>query len=292
MQRFWLSGAASLTPIRTVLASKELEVRTDAIRRTMVGSGDRPGASTIPGILDRIFSLFRRRPSDLGREIARITGTRVRDVRLFEHALVHRSLLRERPDEQLASNERLEFLGDAVLGLAVAEYLYAAFPNRDEGFLTRMRAKLVNGTALAGFAQAVGLAPLVRISDNMERTGGRENQTILADAFEAVLGAVYLDAGLEAARGFILRTLESNVDLEELAERKENYKSLLLEYAQAQGWSQPTYRVVWDRGPSHEKEFCVEVWMNDRPFEHGVAKNKKAAEQLAAQRTLEGMRGV
>ncbi len=218
--------------------------------------------------------------------VERLVGTHIQDLALFEQALRHRSLFRGQPESHLDSNERLEFLGDAVLGFVVAEHLYAHFPEKTEGFLTRLRAKLVNGRHLARCAQKVGLDQLVLISDNMEQANGRANQTILADAYEAMIGALYLDQGMEAARLFIHRTLLAPEDLTKLAHRHDNYKSLLLEYAQARSWAQPRYRVVEEVGPSHAKVFTVEVLVNDKSYGQGQAGSKKQAEQRAAHEAL------
>lgn len=212
------------------------------------------------------------------------------DVHLYEQALLHRSVLRGEPDSHLLSNERLEFLGDAVLGFVTAEHLFHEFPEYDEGFLTRLRAKIVNGQALADFATALGMGPLILLSDNMDQSGGRENPTILADAFEALIGALYLDLGEEAARIFIKEKILEELDLEDLAHQRDNYKSLLLEHVQALGWSQPQYRVMHEEGPSHEKTFTVEVILNDRSYGQGQARSKKKAEQAAAGEAIDRLR--
>ena len=218
--------------------------------------------------------------------IERLTALPVRDLNLYERALTHRSILRAHPESHLASNERLEFLGDAVLGFVVAEHLHGRFPDRDEGFLTKLRSKLVNGQALARRARAIELGPLIIMSENMEQTGGRRSVSILADAYEAIIGAVYLDLGLNETRRFVHRTMLDEIDLDELAQQHDNYKSLLLEYAQAQGWPQPRYRVTLEEGPSHDRTFTVEVLINDEPYGTGTAGSKKRAEQIAANEAL------
>ena len=257
--------------------------RPDAARWTTIGRALR-------AFVDRWRRPEPPPPATSAAEIEAVTGAPVGNLDLYRHALRHRSLLRDHPQKHLASNERLEVLGDAVLGLIVAEHLYAVFGDRDEGFLTRMRSKLVNGAVLAEYARALELGTLVQLSENMERAGGRDNPSILADAFEAIVGALYLDQGLIRTRRFVLDTIDDLVDLSTLAERRENYKSVLLEYAQARGWAQPRYRVVWERGPSHEREFCVEVVISGRPYEQGTARSKKKAEQKAAARTLKLLR--
>ena len=219
--------------------------------------------------------------------LAALIGGPVSDPALFERALTHRSSLRGMADTHLVSNERLEFLGDAALGFITAEHLHHAFPTKDEGYLTRLRAKLVNGQALARYARSIQLGTLILLSDDMAEAGGRDNPTILADAFEAVIGAVFLDSGLDAARAFIRRTMFDGADLSRLAEQHDNYKSLLLEYAQARGWSQPEYRVVSEEGPSHDKTFTVQVLVQQKVYGEGRASSKKRAEQIAAASALQ-----
>lgn len=211
-------------------------------------------------------------------------------MKLYEQALLHRSVLRGEPNSHLLSNERLEFLGDAVLGFVTAEHLFNEFPEHDEGFLTRLRAKIVNGQALASFATQLGLGSVILLSDNMDQSGGRENPTILADAFEAVIGALYLDLGEEAARTFIQEKILEEIDLLDLAHQRDNYKSLLLEHVQSLGWPQPRYRVTHEEGPSHEKTFTVEVILNDKSYGQGQARSKKKAEQAAAGEAIDRLR--
>jgi ribonuclease-3 len=174
-----------------------------------------------------------------------------------------------------------------VLGFVVAEVLYEQFPDRAEGYLTRLRAKLVNGRYLARCARSLDVGTHLLLSDNMDQADGRANRTILADAFEALIGALYLDQGLPAAYQFIVRTMLDSVDLIRLAERQDNYKSLLLEYAQARGWPQPAYRVVHEEGPSHAMIFTVEVLLHGEPYGEGRARSKKRAEQQAAEEALD-----
>ncbi len=253
--------------------------------------------STTPLFQRLIRGLFRgqfrrtKRSESLSRkDLERLVGFRVRDMELYERAMRHRSLLRGEINSAARSNERLEFLGDAVLGFITAEHLYRLFPTKDEGFLTRLRAKLVNGKALAECAEQIDLGQLILMSKNMVQERGRENRTILADAFEALIGAIYLDLGLGAARTFIHRTMLAQVDLGELAQQHDNYKSLLLEYAQARGWPQPTYRVVSEEGPSHARTFTVDAVLQNRPSGRGQAGSKKLAEQRAAREALKRLR--
>ena len=220
------------------------------------------------------------------RAIEALVGAPVGELELYDHALRHRSIFRGQTTDGTESNERLEFLGDAVLGAVVAEHLYRDFPHRDEGFLTRTRANLVNGKTLAGFAASLGIDALVQISDNMEASDGRRNATILADAFEAIVGAVYLDLGFAAAKRFVCRVLETCVDVERVAAQRSNHKSQLLEFVQARGLAQPTYDVVSEEGPSHERRFTVAAIVEGRAWGEGAAGSKKQAEQAAAREAL------
>lgn len=221
--------------------------------------------------------------------LSRMLGSPISDTALFARALRHRSLLRGQPDAHLYSNERLEYLGDAVVGFLVAEHLYATYPDRDEGFLTRLRAKLVNGRALAQRAREVGLPDLILVSDSLS-LDQRNSNSILADAFEAVIGALYLDQGMEAVRAFVDRTVLSHMDLDQLARVKDNFKSLLLEAVQAQSRQQPEYRTVSESGPSHDKRFVVAVLIGGKEYGRGEDRSKKGAEQKAAREALEGFR--
>ena len=224
------------------------------------------------------------------RAVEAYVGMPVRDLTLYEHALRHRSLFRGLTTDGTESNERLEFLGDAVLGAVVAEALYQTFPDRDEGLLTRTRATLVNGKALAGFAEALGLGPLLLLSDNMDSAAGRRNATILADAFEAVIGALYLDLGFDAARRFVLRVLDEHASVQDAAQDRSNHKSRLLELVQSRGLAQPVYALVAEDGPSHDRRFTVSAVVDGVDCGQGTAKSKKEAEQEAARHALATLR--
>lgn len=221
--------------------------------------------------------------------LSSLLGYTPKSFALFDEALRHRSVLRAQPEPDEASNERLEFLGDAVLGVIVSEYLYSAFPQSDEGFLTRLRAKLVSGQNLAASAATMGLGRHIAMSPEMRQQGGEDNTSILSDAFEALVAALHLDGGMEAARAFVHRVLLDDQDLSRLAQRLDNYKSALLEFAQAQGWPQPTYRVVSTEGTSHEPIFTIEVVLGAHVAGTGRASNKKQAEQRAAEQGLEAV---
>ncbi len=221
------------------------------------------------------------------KRIEALTRTPPVDLDVYRRALRHRSVLRGEKDSYLESNERLEFLGDAVLEIIVSAHLFAEFPAVNEGFLSRLRAKLVSGQALADAARGCGLAELIEISTEAREQGAADNTSILADALEAVIGALYLDHGPDAPQAFVLRILLEGRDLRALAARTDNYKSALLEYAQAQGWEQPTYTVTLAEGEPHERTFTIEALVNGRAMGVGTASTKKAAEQIAAEQALE-----
>ena len=185
-------------------------------------------------------------------------------------------------------NERLEFLGDAVLELLTSEYLLAAFPEWTEGQLSKSRARIVNAGSLEAAARRLRLGEHLRLGRGEEKTGGREKQTLLADAFEAVLAAVYLDAGLGAARGVLRRVLFEQA-LEERGESiaESDRKSALQEYLQGRGRPPAEYRLAGETGPDHQKVFQIEVWVDGEYMATGEGSTKKEAEQRAARSALE-----
>ncbi len=214
-------------------------------------------------------------------ELESVTGVPIKDKSYYIQALMHRSFLEQNPNFAV-SNERLEFLGDSVLNLTVAEYLFEVYPEEDEGFLTKVRAKLVNRIALAEGAERIGLSRFLLVSKNLSSTFTYGSRTVLADAFEALIGAVYLDNGLEGARSFIQKNL-----IEPSARQgghliDENYKSQLLEYAQANKFENPMYSVIHEEGPQHNRLFTVQVEINGESYGTGKGRNKKSAEQNAA----------
>lgn len=216
-----------------------------------------------------------------------LVGQSVDDRSLYQRALTHRSLLRRYPNRAIRSNERLEFLGDALLDLLVGEVLYTRFPERDEGDLSRLRARLVSEAPLARYARRMDLGPHLLMSANAEAEGGRDNPTILADAFEALAGAVYLDQGHAGARQFVRDHILIPFDLDEMLAHDTNFKSRLLERMQAEARPQPTYRVVNEVGPSHDKTFTVEARVGDTTLGRGTGSRKQEAEQRAAREALD-----
>ena len=219
-------------------------------------------------------------------ELEDIIGYPIKDKSHYIQALMHRSFLEELEDDD-KSNERLEFLGDAVLSLIVAEYLFENFPNENEGFLTKIRAKLVNRFALSDAAEDIGLANFILINQNLTNTFARASKTVLSDAFEAIIGAIYLDHGLDISKKFIYKVLINPIVKEGEYLVDENFKSQLLEYAQANRMEVPNYIVVKEEGPQHDRVFTVKVSIGENYFGIGTGKNKKTAEQNAAKATLE-----
>ena len=203
---------------------------------------------------------------------------------LLTHALTHRSWVNEHKDA-IGSNERLEFLGDAILEFIVSKYLYNKFPDKEEGFLTALRANLVNTTNLAQVARKLNLGSVLLLSKGEEQGGGRENDSLLADTTEAVIGALFLDQGLEKTENFIIKILMSDLS-ERLAKPLKDPKSRLQELVQSKGFSIPVYQLVSETGPDHDKKFVMEVKVNRETLAKGKGKSKNQAEQDAAEKAL------
>ena len=214
-------------------------------------------------------------------------GISFEDVSLLELALVHSSYVNENPGLAPNSNERLEFLGDAVLGLTVAEKLYQDFPTLTEGEMTRIRAELVRRETLARMARSIRLGEFLCLGKGEESSGGRDKPVNLAGATEAVIGAVFLDQGLTIARNMVITLLES--ELKKVGSRgiTVDYKSALQELVQAREQRAPTYHTIETAGPGHSKTFTVEVRLGDAVLGRGSGANKKAAETEAARSALE-----
>lgn len=222
-------------------------------------------------------------------EFQRALGYTIVRPELFHEALSHRSYAQTPMGAGSVSNERLEFLGDAILNLLVAEFLFGAHKMAPEGELTKVRARLVNGKALAQYAKKLGLEEYLLMSPQTDQLSGRGLETILSDAYEAVVGAIYLDGGFEAARAFVHRTAIKAFTSGTIGTLDENYKSMLLEHAQADGLGVPRYLTVGELGPDHDRTFTVEVQLGRLPYGQGSGKNKKDAEQEAAKATLKSL---
>ena len=214
-------------------------------------------------------------------------GYRFHNISLLQNALAHSSYANERWHDSLKSNERLEFLGDSILGMIVAEYLYRNFPDRPEGELTRMRADMVCENSLAAVAEKLSLGNYLLLGHGEERFGGRARASILADAVESVIAASFLDGGMEAARGVVERFVLSNVPVKRL--QNVDYKTALQELVQQKKNQVLSYALVGESGPDHDKQFCVEVCLNGTVVGSGVGSSKKRAEQEAARSAMESL---
>ena len=218
-------------------------------------------------------------------ELETAIGYQFRNITLLQNALSHSSYATERWHDSLKSNERLEFLGDSVLGMVVADYLYRNFPNRPEGELTRMRADMVCEKTLATVANTLGLGQHLMLGRGEELGGGRQRESILADAVESVIAACYLDGGMEAAKQFIQKFILVNVPLTKL--KNADYKTALQELVQQKKNQVLAYNLVGESGPDHDKEFRVELTINGKVVGVGVGSSKKRAEQAAAHEAME-----
>jgi ribonuclease-3 len=219
------------------------------------------------------------RTSEGPRALDRILGVRFRDGSLRELALTHRSYAFEH--DLPGNNERLEFLGDAVLGVVVTDLAFREFPDMPEGELAKLRAAIVNMGALADVARDLGVGRFVLLGKGEEMSGGRNKSSILADALEAVLGAIYLDRGLPVARKLIERVFRPRMVAYVRGEGERDYKTILQELASAEVRAVPEYRIR-ERGPDHEKEFTATVFLGGKPWGSGIGRSKKEAEQQAA----------
>jgi ribonuclease III len=211
----------------------------------------------------------------------------IRDRALFKEALSHRSYLQVDPDSGAMSNERLEFLGDAILNLVVAEYLFRRDTAAPEGDLTKVRSRLVSKKALTVLAREIHLSEYILLSPSASQMAARGMETILADAFEAIIGAIYMDGGFGEAKQFVERCLNRALAGGKLRTQDENFKSRLLEQVQASGFNAPRYNTVNEEGPDHDRTFTVEVTINGVSYGVGHGKNKKDAEQSAAEKALQ-----
>lgn len=212
-------------------------------------------------------------------------GYHFHNITLLQNALTHSSYANERWRDSLASNERLEFLGDSILGMITAEHLYRAYPNRPEGELTKIRADLVCETALAAAANRLELGKHLLLGHGEEQGGGRSRNSILADAVESILAAAYLDGGFEAARALVHTHILVDIPAEK--PRSVDYKTRLQEQVQKKKNQVLLYKLVEQSGPDHAKEFVVELQLNGEPVGTGRGSSKKRAEQEAAREAME-----
>jgi ribonuclease-3 len=219
------------------------------------------------------------------KDLENAIGYRFKNITLLQNALAHSSYANERWHDSLKSNERLEFLGDSILGMVVAEYLYRNFPDRLEGDLTRMRADMVCERSLALIAERIGLGAHLLLGNGEESGGGRARDSILADAVESVIAACFLDGGMEPARKFIDTFVLTDVPVRKL--RNADYKTALQELVQQKKNQVLSYALVEESGPDHDKHFVVQVSLNGTVVGTGKGRSKKKAEQDAAHAAIE-----
>jgi ribonuclease-3 len=218
------------------------------------------------------------------KELQNRIGYAFRDEKLMENALTHSSYANERGKSRAFSNERLEFLGDSVLGFVTAEYLFEKYPSRPEGEMTRIRAELVCEQSLAATAEALELGSVLLLGKGEEQNGGRTRKSILADAVEALLAAIYLDGGIVPARAFVLDHI-----LAEKPTELTDYKTALQELVQSTGGVSPQYKIIDEYGPDHAKTFVARVEIEGKPAGEGSGRTKKEAEQSAAKAAMESL---
>jgi ribonuclease-3 len=217
--------------------------------------------------------------------LEKIIGIQISDPELFERALRHRSMLSQEQYAKYDSYERLEFLGDAVLDLIAAEILFEKYPTKDEGFLTKIRAKLVRGETLAEFSVKLGFEELMEMGERSRNM--KVSKSILADVFESIIAAIYITKGYQSAFEFVRRIYKKFVNFDKVVHTVDNYKSALLEYTQAERLPLPQYELISESGPGHNRTFEVKVLVDGREMGTGVGKSKKKAEQIAAEVALQ-----
>ena len=237
-----------------------------------------------------MFSSFNEMNKCITREdINKITGFNPINVLSYQKAFIHKSVLRFLTDEKLNSSyERFEFLGDSVLNLIIAKFIFHKYPDKEEGYLTRIRTKLVNGKTLAFLAKKINLNQFLIISKNVESINGRNNDRILEDIFEAFLCSIHTDLGYKYAENFVLRLISEHIDFNFL-EEDNNYKDILLRKCQQSLQINPEYELISTTGPAHKKIFTSIVIINGNRYSTGVGSTKKESEQNASKTTLENI---
>jgi ribonuclease III len=231
------------------------------------------------------------KPTEPLLELEILLGYQFRDRSILQRALIHRSFVNEHEGEGLLHNESMEFLGDSVLGFLISSKIYKKFPQLTEGELSKIRAYLASAANLVRLAENMRIGEYLSISKGEEKTGGRKKRAILVDAFEAIVGAIYLDGGVDAASSFVDRQIGQfldDLDLEELTYG--DFKSALQEYLHDHGKSEPVYEVVHEIGPDHGKTFVVQVSVNGQVVSEASGKTKKEAQQAAARLALENFK--
>jgi ribonuclease III len=261
---------------------------------SVAGSAAGTARALIASHLDEAAAAEVRRLSDTLGPLETRIGYHFRDLGLLEHALTHRSRAHEDASGGVIDNESLEFLGDAVLGFVVADMLFHRYPTHSEGYKSKVKASIVSAASLTRLAGEIDLGRYVLLGRGEEKTGGRHKHAILADCYEAVIAAVYLDGGIEAARNFIVSQfgplMTAAGDQAAEAIFTEDWKSALQEWLQAEGHGLPAYRLAAAEGPDHRKRFDVEVLVGGRVAGRATGRSKKDAEQQAAKVALHALK--
>jgi ribonuclease-3 len=237
-----------------------------------------------------MFKSFNERNKCITKEdIKNITGFNPINIEYYQKAFIHKSVLRFLSNENLNNSyERYEFLGDSILNLVIANFIFNKYKDKEEGYLTRIRTKLVNGKTLSYLAKKIKLNEFLIISKNVEIIGGRENDRIIEDIFEAFICAIYLDLGFKYAEVFIITVLNKYLDID-IVEEDNNYKDILLRKIQKQFQINPEYELITTTGPHHTKTFTSVVIINGIKYKTGTGKTKKESEQNASKFTLESL---
>ncbi|PIS15376.1 ribonuclease III [Candidatus Shapirobacteria bacterium CG09_land_8_20_14_0_10_38_17] len=223
-------------------------------------------------------------------KIEKVIGIKFKNKALLERAFTHRSYLNEHPKLNLSSNERLEFLGDAILEFWVSDQIFNRFPHQPEGYLTNFRAKVVCTESLAKIAQKLNLNDFLLLSRGEKKEGGRQNRSLLANTFEALIGAIYKDQGLKAIQSFLKKNILPQIQKITKEPILKDYKSLLQEITQKKWGNAPDYQLIKSSGPDHNKTFVFAILMNNQKIGEGRGKSKQVAQQNAAQKALEGLK--
>lgn len=234
------------------------------------------------------FSNFNEHNLEIKREdINKITGFSPINVLFYQQAFIHKSVIRFLNNNEInCSYERYEFLGDSILNLIIAEYLFEKYADKEEGYLTRIRTKLVNGKTLAYLAKKKDLGKFLIISKNVEHIGGRANDRILEDVFEAFLCSIHKDLGYKYTKSFVINMIDEYLNVNDI-EEDTNYKDILLRYCQQNLQTNPRYELLSSSGPGHNKTFRSVAIINDKHYKTGTGKNKKTSEQMASKITLD-----
>jgi ribonuclease-3 len=237
-----------------------------------------------------MFKSFNERNKCITKEdVKNITEFNPINIEYYQKAFIHKSVLRFLSNENLNNSyERYEFLGDSILNLVIANFIFNKYKDKEEGYLTRIRTKLVNGKTLSYLAKKIKLNEFLIISKNVEMIGGRENDRIIEDIFEAFICAIYLDLGFKYAEFFIITVLNKYLDID-IVEEDNNYKDILLRKIQKQFQINPEYELITTTGPHHTKTFTSVVIINGIKYKTGTGKTKKESEQNASKFTLENL---